>query len=178
MYGICTAAGLRRPTPFARDLVQPPSGPLAALNEDLRYPPDPPTAGEIIPVMLAAGDAPEGVRLRAMIVVLWHAGLRISEALALAESDLDRDLGAVVARQGKAASDARSEWTVGDGTMSIPGSSFRPSSQSDHCSACSAVRLAAGHARQRGSAASCVPPPKQPGCAVASPRASYGTRMR
>jgi hypothetical protein len=48
------------PTPFARDLVQPPSGPLAALNEDLRYPPDPPTAGEIIPVMLAAGDAPEG----------------------------------------------------------------------------------------------------------------------
>ena len=36
-----------------------------------------------------------------MIVVLWHAGLRISEALALAESDLDRDLGAVVARKGK-----------------------------------------------------------------------------
>ena len=36
-----------------------------------------------------------------MIVVLWRAGLRISEALALQESDLDRTRGAVLVRRGK-----------------------------------------------------------------------------
>jgi integrase len=30
------------------------------------------------------------MRLRGLIIVLWRAGLRISEALALAETDLDR----------------------------------------------------------------------------------------
>ena len=39
--------------------------------------------------MRAAGDNSDGVRLRGLIVALWRAGLRISEALALAESDLD-----------------------------------------------------------------------------------------
>ena len=33
--------------------------------------------------------------------MLWRAGLRISEALALAESDLDRSRGAVLVRRGK-----------------------------------------------------------------------------
>jgi site-specific recombinase XerD len=37
-----------------------------------------------------------GRRLRALIVLLWGAGLRISEALALQESDLDRSPGAVL----------------------------------------------------------------------------------
>ena len=36
-----------------------------------------------------------------MIVVLWRAGLRISEALTLAESDLDRTRNTVVVRRGK-----------------------------------------------------------------------------
>jgi integrase len=44
--------------------------------------------------MRAAGDGRHGRRLRALIVVLWRAGLRIHEALALRESDLT----AVVAR--------------------------------------------------------------------------------
>jgi site-specific recombinase XerD len=70
-------------------------------NKGLRYPPDPPAVEEIIAVMRAAGDGPEGVRLRAVIVVLWRAGLRISEALALRESDLDRHRGAVLVRAGK-----------------------------------------------------------------------------
>jgi site-specific recombinase XerD len=43
----------------------------------------------------------QGVRLRALIVLLWPAGLRISEALALAESDLDPMRGAVLVRCGK-----------------------------------------------------------------------------
>jgi site-specific recombinase XerD len=51
--------------------------------------------------MRAAGDDPDGIRLRGVIVVLWRAGLRVSEALGLAESDLDRVRGAILVRHGK-----------------------------------------------------------------------------
>ena len=51
--------------------------------------------------MHAAGEDAEGVRLRGVIVVLWRAGLRVSEALALAESDLDASRGAILVRCGK-----------------------------------------------------------------------------
>jgi site-specific recombinase XerD len=74
---------------------------LPPRNKGLRYPPDPPTVEEIIAVTRAAGDRPDGLRLRGVIVVLWRAGLRISEALGLAESDLDRTRGAVLVRRGK-----------------------------------------------------------------------------
>jgi site-specific recombinase XerD len=70
-------------------------------NKGLRYPPDPPSVEEIIAVMRATGDGPDGVRLRGVIVVLWRAGLRISEALALNETDLDPDRGALLVRYGK-----------------------------------------------------------------------------
>ncbi len=70
-------------------------------NKGLRYPPDPPSVEEIIAVMRAAGDDTEGMRLRGLIVLLWRAGLRISEALALAESDLDHARGAILVRRGK-----------------------------------------------------------------------------
>jgi integrase len=70
-------------------------------NKGLRYPPDPPTVDEIVAVMSAAGESADGVRLRALIVVLWRAGLRVSEALALSESDLDVERGAILMRQGK-----------------------------------------------------------------------------
>jgi site-specific recombinase XerD len=70
-------------------------------NKGLRYPPDPPSVEEIIAVMRTVGDSPEGLRLRALVVILWRAGLRISEALALAESDLDSARGAVLVRRGK-----------------------------------------------------------------------------
>jgi len=39
--------------------------------------------------------------LRGLIVVLWRAGLRISEALALAESDPDPARGALLVRRGR-----------------------------------------------------------------------------
>lgn len=70
-------------------------------NKGLRYPPDSPTVEEIIAVMHAAGHDLEGVRLRGVIVVLWRAGLRISEALALNETDLDPERGALLVRRGK-----------------------------------------------------------------------------
>ena len=70
-------------------------------NKGLRYPADPPTVEEIIAVMRAAGESPDGVRSRGVIVVLWRAGPRISEALALNESDLDPERGAVLVAHGK-----------------------------------------------------------------------------
>jgi hypothetical protein len=39
--------------------------------------------------MHAAGDCAHGRRLRALIVILWRAGLLIQGALALTEADLD-----------------------------------------------------------------------------------------
>jgi site-specific recombinase XerD len=51
--------------------------------------------------MRHTGDDRHGWRLRAMIVVLWRAGLRIQEALALAEHDLDPRRGSLLVRSGK-----------------------------------------------------------------------------
>ena len=70
-------------------------------NKGIRYPADPPTVEEIVAVMRSAGDGSHGRRLRALIVVLWRAGLRIHEALALNESDLDRRRGSLLVRRGK-----------------------------------------------------------------------------
>jgi integrase len=53
-------------------------------NKGLSLPPDPPTVEEIIAVMAAADGSPDELRLRGVIVVLWRAGLRISEGLAAA----------------------------------------------------------------------------------------------
>ena len=70
-------------------------------NKGLRYPAEPPTIEEIVAVMRAAGEGAAGSRLRALIVILWRAGLRISEALDLAETDLDRLRGAILVRRGE-----------------------------------------------------------------------------
>ena len=51
--------------------------------------------------MRHAGDRVHARRLRALIVVLWRAGLRIHEGLALAEADLDRRRGSLLVRRGK-----------------------------------------------------------------------------
>jgi integrase len=51
--------------------------------------------------MRAAGDSVHGRRLRGLIVVLWRAGLRIHESLALAEADLDPLRGSLLVRRGK-----------------------------------------------------------------------------
>ncbi len=48
-------------------------------NKGIRYPADPPTVDEIIAVMRYTAEDRHGWRLRAMIVVLWRAGLRIQE---------------------------------------------------------------------------------------------------
>jgi site-specific recombinase XerD len=70
-------------------------------NKGRRYPADPPRVEEIVAVMRQAGDTAHGVRLRVLIVVLCRAGLRIQEALMLAEADLEPDRGSLLVRQGK-----------------------------------------------------------------------------
>jgi hypothetical protein len=47
-------------------------------NKGEQYPADPPTVEEIVAVMRSVGDRADGHRLRALIVLLWRAGLRIS----------------------------------------------------------------------------------------------------
>ena len=70
-------------------------------NRGMRYPADPPPVEEIIAVMCAAGAGAYGDRLRGVMVVCWRAGLRVGEALALAETDLDPSRGAILIRKGK-----------------------------------------------------------------------------
>ena len=104
-------------------------------NKGLRYPADPPKVDEIIAVMRAAGDAARGHRLRGLIVTLWRAGLRIQEALALAEADLDQRRGALVVRRGKGGRRREVGITPGAGRNSIPGLSCGSSYPSGRCSA-------------------------------------------
>jgi Phage integrase family len=70
-------------------------------NKGVRYPADPPRIEEIIAVMRQAGSGAHADGVRALIAILWRAGLRISEALALTESDLDPQSGCVLIRAGK-----------------------------------------------------------------------------
>ena len=100
-------------------------------NKGEQYPADPPTIEEIVAVMRAVGDRADGHRLRALIVLLWRAGLRISEALALQESDLDVSAARCSFGAGRAASAARSGWTAGRGSSSTPGSRSAGSSRSE-----------------------------------------------
>jgi site-specific recombinase XerD len=73
----------------------------APRNKGMQYPADPPRAEEIILVMRQAGQDRHGLRIRALIGVLWRGGLRISEALALNETDVDPRRGSVMVRHGK-----------------------------------------------------------------------------
>jgi site-specific recombinase XerD len=75
----------------------------------------PPNAGRTLPaealtraevhalLRACSRRAPTGLRNRALLVVLYRAGLRIGEALALEPRDLDSDHGTVRVRRGKGA---------------------------------------------------------------------------
>jgi site-specific recombinase XerD len=70
-------------------------------NKGMRYPADPPTVEEIVAVMRHAADDRHGWRVRALIIVFWRTGLRVQEALALAEHDLGPRRGSILVRNGK-----------------------------------------------------------------------------
>jgi integrase len=90
----------------------------APRNKGMQYPPDPPRPEEIILVMCHAGHDRHGLRLRALIAVLWRGGLRISEALALNETDIDERRGSLLIRHGKVTNAARPAWTSSDSSSS------------------------------------------------------------
>ena len=95
--GLLDAAGRRRSPATLPGYL----GRRAPRNKGMRYPPNPPRPEEIILVMRQAGDDRHGLRLRALIAVLWRGGLRISEALALYETDVDERRGSLRIRHGK-----------------------------------------------------------------------------
>jgi site-specific recombinase XerD len=70
-------------------------------NKGMQYPPDPPRPEEIILVMRKAGHDRHGLRVQALIAILWRGGLRVSEALALNETDVDERRGSLLVRHGK-----------------------------------------------------------------------------
>lgn len=85
-------------------------------NKGLRYSADPPSVEEIVAVMRCAGDRSCGLRTRTSIVLLWRAGLRFTEALALAGTNLDRTRGAILVRRGKGGKRRGVAWTDGPGS--------------------------------------------------------------
>ena len=58
-------------------------------------------ADEVEQLLSTFTKAPTSIRNRALVVVLWRTGLRISEALALRLSDLDRKGGCLHVHKGK-----------------------------------------------------------------------------
>jgi hypothetical protein len=70
-------------------------------NKCLRYPTETPKVEQIIAVTRTADEGTHGRRVRGLIVIVWRAGLRIQEALALTEGDLDQRRGALLVRRDK-----------------------------------------------------------------------------
>ncbi|MCK6557395.1 tyrosine-type recombinase/integrase [Candidatus Binatia bacterium] len=63
------------------------------------------TDAEVRTLLAVCGDDPVGVRHRALLVMMYRAGLRISEALALRPHDVDLAAGTVRVRFAKGGRD-------------------------------------------------------------------------
>ena len=113
-------------------------------NKGRLYPADPPTVEEIVAVMREASDDRHGHRLRAMIVVLWRGGLRVAEALALGERDLDPSRGSLLVRNGKVGRRREIGMDAWGWEQLRPGWPPASSSPSGRCSASSMARPAGG----------------------------------
>ena len=70
-------------------------------NYGLTFPPEPLTRAEIERLLAHLGRGPCGHRNRALVVLLWRSGLRISEALGLYTKDIDAAAGTVTILRGK-----------------------------------------------------------------------------
>lgn len=66
-----------------------------------KFPPEPLTPDEVWSLVDACGHGLAGRRNRALIVVMWRGGLRVSEAVALMPKDVDTDRGRVAVLHGK-----------------------------------------------------------------------------
>jgi hypothetical protein len=147
-------------------------------NKGHRYPADPPKVEEIVAVMRAAGDRPHGQRMRALIVILWRAGLRIHEALGLTEGDLDESRGALLVRRARAADGVKSACTPGRGSSCNPGSSCDVSSRSARCCASSPIQPVGATGHRLPLARSFDESPPRLACVVGLPRISSATLTR
>jgi hypothetical protein len=152
-------------------------------NKGLRYPADPPTVEEIVAVMRVAGNTPYGLRARALIVILRRTGLRISEAVALAEAICIEPPAASWSVAARVASAAKSAWTAGAGSSSHPGSTCGRPCPSAPCCASSTALPAVVRGRHQPLARRSEAPPPALACvafrpASASPcaRGRDGTR--
>ena len=90
-------------------------------NKGIRYPADPPAVDEIVAVMRQTTDDRHGCRVRAMIVVLWRAGLRIQEASRSPSTTSTSGVDRCWCAKARAAAAARSAWTSGAGSSCAPG---------------------------------------------------------
>jgi site-specific recombinase XerD len=70
-------------------------------NKGKKYPAEILTPAEVYALMSACSNGAAGVRERALIAIMWRAGLRIAEALALYPKDVEQQLGAIVVLHGK-----------------------------------------------------------------------------
>jgi integrase len=145
-------------------------------NKGLRYPADPPRVEEIIAIMRQAGPGPHGDRVRALIVTLWRAGLRIAEALALGEPDLDERRGSVLVRAGKGGKRREVGMDAWGWEQLRPWLNRRPALPSGGCSASSTAPLGDDPGRRPLSAPSYDGSRSRPGCAAASRHTSCATR--
>lgn len=70
-------------------------------NAGKKYPAETLTRHEVHRLLAVCGRGPAGKRMRALIIVLWRSGLRISEALALYPKDIDLERGTITVLHGK-----------------------------------------------------------------------------
>lgn len=71
-------------------------------NKGRKFPPEPLTPDEVLQLLAAASQrSPTGIRLRALIAVLFGAGLRLQEALDLEPRDVDTVAQTIRVREGK-----------------------------------------------------------------------------
>ena len=71
------------------------------VNKGAKLPGEVLEAWEVVALIRACGRGPAGVRNAALIAIMFGAGLRVSEALALKVSDLNLSNGTVRVRHGK-----------------------------------------------------------------------------
>jgi site-specific recombinase XerD len=83
---------------------------MVAFNKGRKFPAEPLTADEVKRLINACSRrAPSGIRNRALLVVLYRAGLRVSEALGLMPKDCSIEAGSLRVLKGK----GRTARTVG-----------------------------------------------------------------
>ena len=90
-------------------------------NKGIRYPADPPTVDEIVAVMRHTADDRHGFRLRAMIVVLWRAGLPSTKRSPWPSTTSISAAARFWFAAARAVGAARSGWTSGAGNRCARG---------------------------------------------------------